>query len=202
MNWKKPYVKALCFSLDRWIQNTANQLDIHMARVLRIDLPRRRLKLTGDKWTEYDWLISTIPLPYFLDLCHIRHHYRTTTTVYTVIEGKSKHLPTIVYFTQRHIPFHRITWTGRMGIVEQSSLRGDMANVRQYLLWVCVRNHFLGQGHIMYCRCYDKCLQKKTAMLEKYHVLLLGRYAQWTHKVKVAEVIERAKAIANKVVRK
>lgn len=192
-------IKAYNIPMDHLLGALRRNIEsIMYGEVHKIDINKKTLYLLDGTKVLYKKLISTIPLVYLVKSVQKpdSDHLLYSSTLYILCKNTELDLKDFdyVYYPEAKYPYHRITKIGP-----------DLANGRT--LYVMETNASETENIFKalpkefdilddYRKEVGQILNSKDIPLKEYQgIKLIGRYAQWSHSIRISEVIKRAKEV-------
>ena len=167
-----------------------------------INIDKKEILTDADITLKYKNLISTIPLPELghllhknFDLNHTHLYFCALTFDKPVDKGAD-----YIYFPEKEIEFHRVTFQGKTVVAEISSEKyGDYAEKVKDRLFelelidasvISTSYHFQEYGHFQYHTETETELEEIKNFLSEANIHTAGRYANWNHEEKMDSTIK------------
>lgn len=168
------------------LNKLTNRVMVRVDRLDYLDIKARKfIGRSGDP-VYYDKIISTLPLDSFLSLAGLpgTRTLASGTLFFNGVYSIDIEDYTFVYVNDPDIPFHRITKLDDNTCVYES-ITSKLLEVFDFIPKI--------HSYISLNRCQ---LLESLDVEEIGGVQLIGRYAQWSHKIKTEDVIRRARIYA------
>lgn len=173
------------------------------AEVLSVDTSGRTIHLK-DLNIFYDRLINTVPLPKFMDLAKIPYNparFKTwgtyfvkgtlETATHPITKALFENVFSYVYVADPIYPFHRVTRISENELVME---------IREDRMHSSFCHPALGVSHDTGHLIPDcQMIHTEQTYQRVADVDLIGRYAEWDHRMKIEHVIRRAKEYARQM---
>jgi len=213
MNWGQGSFQYIPADVNAWAEQAAQKAGaVFGAEVQKVWRNGSTfLGLRGDRTIEAERVLFTIPMPVMMRIVGMgSDDFRTwPTTVGQFRVSPRRQLPTTMhYITNPAVPVTRVTSHGSKIIVEASSfqtpellsLMGEIAEEHlAHLGFLRLHLEAVGFGtfghHLRYFSDFMTRRQDALARLADLGLLPLGRYAQYSHRIKTLETYHEAKRL-------
>jgi len=176
-----------------------NTIDTIIGEVTEIDTEGEKIFLKDGRCLKYSKLISTVPLPLLGKICKKpgTEYLAYSSITFALCKNPSLDLKNFsyVYYPEYKYPYYRISRADKYYVVEFDNMPAeeiyllpDFGEGRDYPFQI-IDTHVEPMARILN--------DSDNPFIEFHGIKLVGRYAQWAHKIRISEVIKRAKEVSN-----